>query len=92
MVDGDRMAPAVEANRLDVAATNQVVVGVCQTGELADRIASQGVARIDVEHFAGNIRAAKCYEREGFKVIRTGPPPTGESPNSAIVWRRRRLR
>lgn len=52
----------------------------------------QGVRRVDVEHLAGNTRAAKFYEREGFKVIRTDPAPTGESPNSAIVWRRRQLR
>ena len=115
----DRMAPAVEASRVCVAATDHAVVGVCQTGELAGEqviwkmylapeyrgrslgvellrqaIASlpQGVGRVDVEHFAGNIRAAKFYEREGFKVIRTDPPPTGEWPNSAIVWRRRQLR
>lgn len=115
----DRMAPAVEANRVHVAATDRDVVGVCQTGELAGEqviwklyltpeyrgrslgvellrqaIASlpQGVRRVDVEHFAGNTRAAKFYEREGFKVIRTDPAPTGESPNSAIVWRRRQLR
>jgi ribosomal protein S18 acetylase RimI-like enzyme len=115
----DRMAPAVEANRVHVAATDRDVVGVCQTGELAGEqviwklyltpeyrgrslgvellrqaVASlpQGVRRIDVEHFAGNTRAAKFYEREGFKVIRTDPAPTGESPNSSIVWRRRQLR
>ena len=52
----------------------------------------RGVGRVDVEHFARNIRATKFYEREGFKVFRTGPAPTGESPNSAIVWRRRQLR
>ena len=114
----DRMEPAVEANRVHVAATDHDVVGVCQTGELAGEqviwkmylapeyrgrslgvellrqaIASlpQGVRSVDLEHFAGNTRAAKFYEREGFKVIRTDPPPTGESPNSAIVWRRRQL-
>lgn len=115
----DRMARAVEANRVHVAATDRDVVGVCQTGELAGEqviwkmylapeyrgrslgvellrqaITSlpRGVGRIDVEHFAGNTRAAKFYEREGFKVIRTEPAPTGESPNGAIVWRRRQLR
>lgn len=115
----DRMAPAVETNRVHVAATDRDVVGVCETGELAGEqviwklylapeyrgrslgvdllrqaIASlpQGVDRVDVEHFAGNTRAAKFYEREGFKVIRTDPAPTGESPNSGIVWRRRQLR
>lgn len=115
----DRMAPAVETNRVHIAARDRDVVGVCETGELADEqviwkmylapeyrgrslgvellrqaIASlpQGVDRVDVEHFAGNTRAAKFYEREGFKVIRTEPAPTGQSPNSAIVWRRRQLR
>ena len=33
----------------------------------------RGTNRVDVEHFAGNIRAAKFYEREGFQVIRTDP-------------------
>ncbi len=115
----DRMASAVEANRVHVAATDRDVVGVCQTGELAGEqviwkmylapehrgrslgvellrqaIASlpRGVGRVDVEHFAGNTRAGRFYEREGFKVIRTDPAPTGESPNSAIVWRRRQLK
>ncbi len=115
----DRMAPAVEAGRVHVAATGHELVGVCQTGELAGEqviwkmylapeyrgralgvellrqaIASlpQGVRSLDVEHFAGNTRAAKFYEREGFTVIRTDPPPVGESANSAIVWRRRHLR
>ena len=115
----DRMAPAVEANRVHVAATDCDVVGVSQTGELdgeqviwklylapeyrgrslgvellSQAIASlpQEVARVDVEHFAGNTRAAKFYEREGFEVVRTEPPPAGESANSAIVWRRRQLR
>jgi ribosomal protein S18 acetylase RimI-like enzyme len=114
----DRMTPAIEASRVHVAATEHDIVGVCQTGELADEqviwkmylapryrgrslgvellrraIASlpQGVKSVDVEHFSGNTRAAKFYEREGFKVIRTDPSPTGESPNSAIVWRRRQL-
>ena len=115
----DRMAPAVETNRVHVAVTDRDVVGVCQTGELAGEqviwkmylapehrgrslgvellrqaIASLplGVGRVDVEHFAGNTRAARFYEREGFKVIRTAPAPTGESENSAIVWRRRQLK
>ncbi len=114
----DRMASAVEANRVHGAAKDLNVVGVCQTGELAGEqviwkmylapeyrgrslgvellgqaIASlpQGAGRVDVEHFAGNTRAGNFYEREGFEVIRIDPAPTGESPNSAIVWRRRRL-
>ncbi len=115
----DRMAPAVETNRVHVASTDRNVVGVCETGELASEqviwkmylapeyrgrslgvellraaIASlpPGVDRVDVEHFAGNTGAAKFYEREGFKVFRTDAAPTGESPKSAIVWRRRQLR
>src|SRR3954467_15280552 len=47
-----------------------------------------GVDHVDVEHFAGNAGAAKFYEREGFTVIRTDPARSGESANSAIVWRR----
>ncbi len=47
-----------------------------------------GVDHVDVEHFAGNVGAAKFYDREGFAVIRTDPAPSGESPNAAIVWRR----
>lgn len=115
----DRLAPAIEADRVQVVATDRDVVGVCQTGEmdgeqviwklylapeyrgrslgvelLGQAIASlpRGVDRVDVEHFAGNLRAARFYEREGFEVLRTDPPATGESPSSAIVWRRRRLR
>lgn len=115
----DRMAPALEANRVHVAAMDRDVVGVCETGELAGeqviwkmylapeyRCRSLGVEmlrqavaslppgtdRVDVEHFAGNTGAAKFYEREGFKIIRTDPVPAGGSPNSAIVWRRRPVR
>lgn len=51
----------------------------------------EGVDRVDVEHVAGNVRAANFYEREGFKVIRTDPARAGESPNSAVVRRRRHL-
>lgn len=47
---------------------------------------------VDVEHFAGNTSAARFYEREGFKVIRTDPAPPDESPSSAVVWRRLQLR
>ena len=47
--------------------------------------------RVDVEHFAGNTSAAKFYEREGFKVVRTDPPPSGKSPDHAILWRRLKL-
>lgn len=47
--------------------------------------------RVDVEHFAGNTSAAWFYEREGFEVIRTDPPPSGQSPDHAIVWRRLQL-
>jgi ribosomal protein S18 acetylase RimI-like enzyme len=51
-----------------------------------------GVDHVDVEHFVGNARAAKFYEREGFTVIRSDPAPSGESANSGIVWRRLALR
>lgn len=44
--------------------------------------------RVDLEHFAGNTSAATFYEREGFDVIRTDPPPSDQPPAAAIVWRR----
>jgi len=47
--------------------------------------------RVVVEHFAGNTSAARFYEREGFRVIRTDPAPSGQSPAAAIVWRRLQL-
>jgi len=47
--------------------------------------------RVVVEHFAGNTSAAKFYEREGFEVLRTDPPPSGQSSDHAIVWRRLQL-
>jgi ribosomal protein S18 acetylase RimI-like enzyme len=89
-----RMAPAVEANRVCVAAADRDVVGVCETGELAGEqviwkmylapeyrgrslgvellrqaIASlpQGVGSVDVEHFAGNTRAAKVLRTRGLQ-------------------------
>ena len=40
-----------------------------------------------VEHFAGNTRAARFYEREGWTVVRTEASRGGD-PNAAVVWRR----
>ena len=49
----------------------------------------KGTDHVNVEHFAGNTSAARFYERQGFVVVRTQPPPAGEPPGGAIVWRRR---
>ena len=46
--------------------------------------------RICVEHFAGNVRAAAFYEREGFVVERVEPSGTG-APELDVVWRTRNL-
>ena len=43
-----------------------------------------------VEHFAGNIRAGRFYEREGFAVVGTQPAGSGD-PKAAVVWRRAEL-
>ena len=43
-----------------------------------------------VEHVAGNERAGRFYEREGFAVVRTEPAASGD-PRSAVVWRRLEL-
>ncbi|GAA5163982.1 N-acetyltransferase [Ornithinimicrobium tianjinense] len=40
-----------------------------------------------VEHFAGNTKAARFYEREGWAVVRTEASRSGD-PAAAIVWRR----
>jgi hypothetical protein len=40
-----------------------------------------------VEHFAGNTKAAKFYEREGWTVVSTEPSRSGD-PNAAVIWRR----
>jgi ribosomal protein S18 acetylase RimI-like enzyme len=45
--------------------------------------------RLCVEHFAGNVRAAAFYEREGFFVERV--EPHGASPALDVVWRARKL-
>lgn len=44
-----------------------------------------------LEHFAGNVDAARFYEREGFGWMREDPAP-GEDPAAATVWRCRRIR
>jgi len=49
-----------------------------------------GTDRLYIEHFAGNVRAAAFYEREGYHVARREPSPTGD-PALAVVWRVRRL-
>jgi len=43
-----------------------------------------------VEHFAGNTKAAKFYEREGWTVVSIEPSRSGD-PNAAVVWRRTTL-
>jgi ribosomal protein S18 acetylase RimI-like enzyme len=43
-----------------------------------------------VEHFAGNTRAGRFYEREGFVVVRVEPASSG-NPGAAVVWRRLEL-
>lgn len=45
--------------------------------------------RLCVEHFAGNARAGRFYEREGFDVERVGR--SGSSPALDVVWRVRAL-
>lgn len=39
-----------------------------------------------VEHFAGNTKAAKFYEREGWTIVSTEPSRSGD-PNATVVWR-----
>jgi ribosomal protein S18 acetylase RimI-like enzyme len=43
-----------------------------------------------VEHFAQNTRAARFYEREGWGVVRTEAPKSGD-PRATVVWRRLEL-
>jgi GNAT superfamily N-acetyltransferase len=47
--------------------------------------------RLAVEHFAGNVRAASFYEREGFVVDRVARAETGDS-RLAVVWRVKALK
>lgn len=49
-----------------------------------------GVRRLCVEHFAGNVRAAAFYEREGFAVERVERNATAISALD-VVWRARAL-
>jgi len=41
---------------------------------------------LQVEHFAGNERAGRFYEREGFQVERVDKSPSG-NVNANVVWR-----
>lgn len=62
-------------------------------GRLLDALVAQlptGTDRLYIEHFAGNVRAASFYEREGYRVERVEPSPTGD-PSLDVVWRVRRL-
>lgn len=58
-----------------------------------------GTDHVLVEHVAGNVRAGKFYEREGFAVVKTEPPRSGNNrlaperslrrvhlPRSAAHW------
>ncbi|MFO7299602.1 MAG: GNAT family N-acetyltransferase [Actinomycetes bacterium] len=42
--------------------------------------------RLYIEHFAANARAGEFYEREGYRVARVEPSPSGD-PRRDIVWR-----
>lgn len=46
----------------------------------------EGTRRVLVEHFAGNVRAAAFYDREGFIHLRT-EPASNRDPAAATVWR-----
>jgi GNAT superfamily N-acetyltransferase len=46
--------------------------------------------RLAIEHFAANERAGAFYEREGYRVERVEPSPTGD-PGLGVVWRARAL-
>ncbi|MCB0896272.1 MAG: GNAT family N-acetyltransferase [Nocardioides sp.] len=46
--------------------------------------------QVFVEHVAGNTRAAAFYEREGFEIVKI-EPGTADTPEGAIVWRRREI-
>jgi ribosomal protein S18 acetylase RimI-like enzyme len=49
-----------------------------------------GTDHVLVEHVAGNARAGRFYEREGFAVVKTKPARSG-NPDGAIVWRQLEL-
>ena len=40
-----------------------------------------------IEHFAGNTDAARFYERQGWRVVRTDASAEGD-PRAVVVWRR----
>ncbi len=108
----DRMAPAVEAGRVHVVATDRDVVGVCQTGELAgERVVGRCTSAEHRPITAWSCSSRRSHRFRGSGSCRRGalrrtpepagstnarvhgdsddPAPTGESPNSVIVWRRR---
>jgi hypothetical protein len=50
----------------------------------------EGTGQVLVEHVAGNTRATRFYEREGFVVVGKEAARSGD-PNAAVVWRRLEL-
>ena len=74
------LAPAVRGRGLGVELLDRAVA-----------VLPAGTDHVLVEHFAGNLQAGAFYEREGFAVVETEPPESGD-PNAAVVWRRRDLR
>jgi GNAT superfamily N-acetyltransferase len=64
-------------------------VGVRLLDALISRLPADA-GRLSIEHFAANERAGAFYEREGYRVERVEPSPTGD-PRLAVVWRARSL-
>lgn len=56
-------------------------------GAIEDQL-SECAKRVQVEHFAVNVRAGDFYEREGFNEIRR---VTSTSPELEVVWREKLL-
>jgi GNAT superfamily N-acetyltransferase len=65
-------------------------VGVALLDEVVATLPATAT-RLAIEHFAGNVRAASFYEREGFVVDRVAPEGTGD-PRLAVVWRIKALK